>query len=1195
MRKLLRWLAMAAFVPLASMAATESSGVYRPTSWLSDDFPAPPSGAPVIRVAAVGNGDLPFLITATRHNRVEGIIADYLYVIGSRAGLRFEVHTYPTLSRVLEAVRSGEVELAAAFESDGHDGLIASIPYFGNRQVIVRRDDAGDISRPRVALVADRNRSSAIDADFPPEQQVWFANAVQAMTAVANGQADVAIANVIAANHIIDQLQLLNLSITDFAPYSESAFAFVAREDEAGLIYTINDVLVDLPIRLEGEVRNRWDGAERHYRFERRPTLRAEENAWIASHPVVRYAAMADVAPFLFLDKDGRKAVGMSVDLLARISERTGLRFEPVWYTRVQDVRQSFSDGNVWLVPVAVVDGSDPSVRLPTQRYAQTLWAIVTRANDNSVSGPGDLAGKRVGVLPQTTLMHYMRENFPAATLVPFDNFSAQTEALLDGHVDAVVREMAGANYIISQRYQGRLRVASTLNDQPMSIGMAVVPTLPILRSILDKAIDSIAPEEMESLRREWSPRQSKEMRYGLTEAQQRAVPMAILGLLAVMAAGGAIMGWRIWRRRRSEQLLKTQVERQNSLLDGLPSAVFIRDEYGRVVACNARFAADYGRPQDELVGQLLTAGDWSTEARALNNQLQAICAKAAEAGEARFEDAEVGHEGQSGNPRWIMLWAVPLRDGDQPTGQVIAGWTDISERKRVERDLESARLEAETANRSKSAFLATISHEIRTPMNAILGLLELQLDREGPADKDSLRLVRQSAQSLLRLISDILDFARIEAGKLNIVLAPASLAEELARLSEIYSPLASERRIGLDIDVDEHVPPWLMIDAMRVRQVVGNLLSNAIKFTNKGGVTLTATWTPDGDARGTLRVVVRDTGIGIRESDQAVLFQPFSQGEGNAAARFGGTGLGLSICQGLVQGMGGTIRLDSQYTVGTTITVDIPVRVAAEPEVEAEAPPSCRIIAPDLRVLIVDDHAPGLILLTQQLKMLGVSPATASNGFEALEAYERNPFDVIITDISMPIMDGYTLAREIRSVERARGLPPSVIVGCSADARPEAERIARGAGMDECLTKPLALDTLAGVLERQVDPPAPAEQELHDDGPLRFIRAFSSGNVAVEREFLQSLLGSNAEALQDLAEADRVGNVRALREVAHKLKGCGQMIGSNSLIDACAALSREVEGDRQAAVAALRSEVERTSEQLERLLRSLEDTQQPA
>lgn len=1194
MHALLRWLALAAFVPLVSTAA-DSGVAYRPTSRLADEYPAAPDGAPVVRVAAVGNGDLPFLITATRQKRVEGITADYLQVIGSRMGVRFEVHTFPTLNRVLEAVRHGEVELGAAFESDAHDELIASIPYFANRQVIVRRDDAGDMARPRVALVTDHNRSPAISNDFPAAQQVWFANAVQAMTAVANGQADVAIGNVIAANYIIDQLQLLNLSIADFAPYSESAFAFVARGDQADLIHAINDVLVDLPIRLEGDVRNRWDGAERHYRFVRRPTLRATENAWIAEHPVVRYAAMPDVAPFLFLDKDGRQAIGLSVDLLARISERTGLKFEPVWFDRIQDLRQSFSDGSVWLTPVALVDGSDPSVRLPTQRYAQSLWAIVTRANDNSITGPGDLAGKRVGVVSQTTLTGYMREAFPDATLVPFDSFSSQTEALLDGQIDATVREMAGANYIISQRYQGRLRVASTLNDQPMSIGMAVVPTLPILRNIMDKAIDSIAPEEMDSLRREWSPRSPKEMRYGLTEAQQRAAPMAMVALLAIMTAGSAVLGWRIWRRRRSEQLLKAQLEQQDSLLDGLPSAVFIRDEYGRVAACNARFAAHYGHTQGELVGQLLTVGDWSVEARALNERLQSLCVKAAEAGEARFEDAEVRHEETAAHPDWLMLWAVPLRDGDQPTGQVIGGWTDISERKRAEHDLECARFEAETANRSKSAFLATISHEIRTPMNAILGLLELQLDRDGPADKDSLRLVRQSAESLLGLINDILDFSRIEAGKLSIVRAPASLAEELERLSEIYRPLARERRIGFDMEIDEHVPAWLMIDAMRVRQVVGNLLSNAIKFTNKGGVALSATWMPDGDGHGTLRVVVHDSGMGIRESDQVQLFQPFSQGEGNSAARFGGTGLGLSISRGLVQGMEGAIRLDSQFGVGTTITVDVPAEVANPPVVVTEATQTRRAIDPGLRVLIVDDHAPGLILLTQQLKMLGVTPATATNGFEALEAYERKPFDVIITDISMPIMDGYTLAREIRREEKARGLRASVIVGCSADARPEAERIAHGAGMDECLTKPLALDTLASVLERRAEPAATAAHENHDDGPLRFIRAFSSGNIAVEREFLQSLLSSNAESLHDLEEAERASDRRALRDIAHKLKGCGQMIGSNSLIDACAVLSQNLDGEVHPAVVALRSEVERTNEQLERLLRSLEDTQQLA
>jgi two-component system, NarL family, sensor histidine kinase EvgS len=448
----------------------------------------------------------------------------------------------------------------------------------------------------------------------------------------------------------------------------------------------------------------------------------------------------------------------------------------------------------------------------------------------------------------------------------------------------------------------------------------------------------------------------------------------------------------------------------------------------------------------------------------------------------------------------------------------LLIGWgvslkAQIARRRAAEHAMRAAKEEAETANRAKSAFLAAMSHEIRTPMNAVLGLLELEL--RSPGDRASteraLGTAHQAAHDLLGMIDDILDMAKIEAGRLVLTSAPLEFDGWVKSVAAIYEPAARSKGVALVVRVrgrQEHEHAWVMADALRLRQVLGNLLSNAIKFTDAGRVTLEYAigavrkdhaHGPFGDdahiAHRELLLTVSDTGIGIAADQQALLFAPFTQARQERPGRFGGTGLGLTICRRLMTMMGGTIRLSSKSGQGSRFTTRVWFPVA-HPPLKTPAPALTLALdthdLPGLHVLVVDDHPANRILLASQLKTLGCVIETANNGGDALARWERQrqegaPFDLILTDCSMPTMSGEDLARTIREREqtltRMNAKPrPIPIIGVTANAQPEALTQALDAGMTLCLVKPLGLDALGRALilamhdEQESKVPAPSE-----------------------------------------------------------------------------------------------------------------------
>jgi PAS domain S-box-containing protein len=390
----------------------------------------------------------------------------------------------------------------------------------------------------------------------------------------------------------------------------------------------------------------------------------------------------------------------------------------------------------------------------------------------------------------------------------------------------------------------------------------------------------------------------------------------------------------------------------------------------------------------------------------------------------------------------------------------------DISERKQMEMELVRARQGADAAAQAKSEFLANMSHEIRTPLNGILGLSLLLEEESLPEElRPMVSLIRTSGEVLRRVLDDVLDFSKIESGKLELEDQPFDLAACMEWGFELFRKAAEEKGLVCRLRLDPGLPVRVSGDAGRIRQVTANLMSNAVKFTHQGSIEMEVglVEAASSDGRYLIRVSLRDTGIGIPEDRIGRLFQSFSQVDASTSRCYGGTGLGLAICKRLVDLMGGDISVASRPGEGTTIAFTFSAGVAANGAPAAE--PVRAGPADALQILVAEDNKVNQMVTLRMLQKMGCEVELASNGAAAVHRVAAKRYDVVLMDVNMPEVDGLEATRQIRQMPAGQsGIP---IVALTASATKEDRDACLAAGMNDYLSKPIELQSLRRALDR--------------------------------------------------------------------------------------------------------------------------------
>jgi two-component system sensor histidine kinase/response regulator len=900
-------------------------------------------------------------------------------------------------------------------------------------------------------------------------------------------------------------------------------------------------------------------------------TLTERELAWLDEHPIIRAANDPAWAPIDFDGADGMPA-GLAADLMALVAQRLDLNVE---YVRGQSFMQAYESARTRGVDLLLASSRSPERERHFAFTAPILTyrsVIVVRDDTPFIPDVAALADKTFALVTGYTETAALVESYPALKVLPVDDVGAALEAVATGKADATVGNITVMHYKLRELGLANLKVAAPADDQERRVHIAVRADWPELVGILNKGLATITPEERQRLLDRWII--NVEYERGLDPAAVwritwQALSGAGLVALFVFVYLRRLRG-EIAERRMLQQELAEARQHVVDMAQGLPGVVYqsiVRpDGSGQVVFGREAY---YNLLGLDLAEPVL---DWPTlssvvleEDRARLRETMAHAVKTL--GLLTIDFRVRGDHG----PRWIHIEAIPKRSADPSIAGIWNGYAmDITERKRLEADLAASQEAANAANRAKSEFLANMSHEIRTPMNAIIGLSHLTLKTDlNHRQRDYLTKISGAAQSLLRIVNDVLDVSKIEAGQLQLENIRFNVHTIFDDLVSIVGHRIAEKGLELQMDVGPELPAYLLGDPLRLSQVLLNLTNNAVKFTPRGRVSVQARVVERIDDSVRVRFAIEDTGVGLTEEQAARLFRPFVQADSSTTRRFGGTGLGLSISKRLVELMGGEIGVSSAPGRGSTFWFTVLLARAALAE---QAPAPASPVPPSnlagARVLLAEDNPINQQVAVELLQGVGVMVDVAANGQEALNAVQARGYDAVLMDLQMPVMDGLQATQAIRAIPRFKGLP---IIAMTASVMAGDRDRCLEAGMSDHISKPIGIEQLMGTLGRwlparggaaapvvaapvaapaSADMPATLDGFNVADGVKRV-----GGDRGLYRRLLLQFYDHSAGAATEIRTALAAGDRARAKAEAHTLKGVAGTLSAKDLYAAAAAL----------------------------------------
>ncbi|NCE93596.1 transporter substrate-binding domain-containing protein [Pseudomonas sp. L13] len=1122
----------------------------------------------VLVIGTALNDPAPLVISSEPAD-FEGVTADYAGLLAESIGVDVHIRRYQNRDLALQALKRGELDMLGSGREQeaAQPGLALSHAYITDQLVLVSSRAPGvpqqqGLAGQRLALAKYHTDPALIQALYPKAKLELYPSALEGISAVVFGQADAFVGAGITSSYLIGQNFYGDVHVEPSADRRLSGVGFTLNANNKPLLHIVNQALDAIPAAEKHAIARRW-----RLRTPARDSLDVDlspqEQQWLQANPRLRVVVIDGNPPLTFFDQNNVFR-GLNADLLEKISQRTHLQFDVVRAASFDEQADLLSSGKADLAPTFQHDERLDELRY-TRPYMTNPDVFVSRVGEEEPGSLEEMAGKRLVVSPGSYWATYVRQHYPDITLMEAGSRADQMALVAQNKADATLSMLLASRYMISTFYRDRLRITRTVGEQSAQLKFATPRKSLELYSILDKTLRSFPREELDALSDRWRGEVMLDNRG--TQASQRAFLKWLAfatGLLLAAAAWIIYLRRQIQRRETAERALKEQMDFLRVLIDGLPHPIYVRDRQTRMLLCNRRYLEAVGRSRETVVGTLLT-DDPTIEphdARVFEQQYRDVMA----AGEEHIQDRQLILAG--GQAIDAYHWILPFRDSSGEVNGIIAGWIDISERERLLSELKEAKQEADGANRAKTAFLANMSHELRTPINAVVGMLELAMKKadQGVLDRFAIEVASSAARALLELIGDILDVARIESGRLTLAPQRAAFKALVDEVVQVQSAGARQKKLELVCEFDDQADRDVLIDPVRFKQVLANLLSNAIKFTAKGQVLVSIKATLDEtNQQMDIQLLVRDTGIGISTQDQLKLFAPFSQVGNSSQLTVGGSGLGLTICRTLCTMMQGQLNLSSVLGLGTQTEVLLTLPILA-PLPYSPPEPVEELPASELQILVVDDYPANRLLLLQQLSYLGHSVKDEQDGAHGLRAWRNHPFDVVITDCNMPVMNGYELAKAIRTDEAASGKSPCLILGFTANAQPDEIDRCLAAGMDDCLFKPISMKELSARLSgvESAFEPLPDSDEvtnLDDEIDLVSLEQLTYGDQESIHSLLQDLLSSNEDDQVRLLKLFSQSDLTGLADLAHRVKGGARIVKAKRLIQCCEQLQADCDG----------------------------------
>ena len=633
----------------------------------------------------------------------------------------------------------------------------------------------------------------------------------------------------------------------------------------------------------------------------------------------------------------------------------------------------------------------------------------------------------------------------------------------------------------------------------------------------------------------------------------------AVVSVTALRDAQDAIIGYLLIgtdntarqqvedEKKKLDQHLRDQQFYTRSLIESNIDAIITTDPSGIITDVNKQMEALTGCTRDELIGAPFKC--YFTDPERAEAGIELVLSQK------KVTDYELTARARDGKKTVVSYNATTFYDRDRTLQGVFAAARDVTERKRVERELQQAKAVAESASRTKSDFLASMSHEIRTPMNAIIGIADLLAKTPlSPEQSKYVQIFRRAGDNLLHLIDDILDLSKVETSQIELERTDFSLKDLLEKVTEMVAVRADEKGLALVCEIAPKVGTNLIGDPTRLRQVLLNLLGNAIKFTESGEVALRVTPDPDPATPAALRFTISDTGIGIPGEKLGAVFERFTQADSSTTRQYGGSGLGLTISKRLVELMGGRISVESALGKGSVFSFAVPLevrprskqRIAVSVGTISEAPLRA------LHLLLVEDSPDNRTITVAYMKEMPYRVDIAENGAIALEKFIAGHYDLVLMDRQMPVMDGLTATRAIREWEQANHRPLTPIVALTAAALKGDEDQCLAAGCTAYLSKPIKQEVLLRAIKELaiVAPPPSLEEGRRTETILVRINPKFADLIP---RFLQNRRRDVSAIVDALDRSD----FETVESLGHGMKGAGGSYGFQAITDIGAALEQ--------------------------------------
>jgi|GEM_PF-3596018 len=807
---------------------------------------------------------------------------------------------------------------------------------------------------------------------------------------------------------------------------------------------------------------NKWLVDENLVQIEREKfnlALSAEEEQWLYSHPIIRVAYDPASPPFEFRDSNGEYQ-GFSADYLRFIGKRLGVEFDIAKNLSWPEALQALKEKRIDLLPLALESDSRKTFIEYSDPYSTFSLVLVTQKENFAINELADLTDQTVVAVEGYSVVENLKSRNLDINLLTAPSIDEALRMVSAGKADVFANDLVTSSFVMQKLSITNLKVAGFINDT-VALKMAVRKDWPLLVSILNKAMKSISREEQSELRNRWFKVQLEEN----ARIEKFKTAALQVGIIAFLITGFVMY----WNRRLRQQIKRRMVAEKELEKQQQRFELAVAASQVGLIDWNLNTQEIYYSPQC-----LTMLGYQENEFKAdLKKWFELTHKEDIPASKKAFEKItsgeayqfEVRVKAKDGQYRWIRsnTKTVERNENGEPL-RVVGTRRDITDDIELAKRLRKAKELAESANESKSQFLANMSHEIRTPMNHVLGMLELTLKNTlSDKQKQYLQTAQASARSLLGVLNDILDGAKIEAGKLKIESSPFEIRNVIEQVVSVNYLKAQQKRLQLDYFVQPEVPVKVIGDALRLNQVLMNLVSNAIKFTNEGSIIINVELTKQATDRVNLCFRVTDTGIGIDASKLSSLFDSFTQADASTTRVYGGTGLGLTISQKLVELMGGNIQIASEKGKGSEFFFSIAYTVAEDDAKEnGEQESLIEVDLSHLSILVAEDNLVNQVIIEELLLAVGAKVSMVENGEEAVNAAIVNQFDIILMDIQMPRLDGYDATRQLRMIDKYSETP---IIAMTAHALDRDKQRCWDAGMNAHVAKPIESEDLYKVL----------------------------------------------------------------------------------------------------------------------------------